>query len=311
MALEEYLMSNGKFVDEYMIFYIHAPSVIIGKYQSALSEVNMRVLEENNIYLARRLSGGGAVYHDEGNLNFSFVCHKKGDEIDFSPYVQPVIDSLIKLGVNASLGGRNDMLVGDKKIGGNAQHISGNKVLCHGTVMVDVNIENMSEVLSVDPEKYSGRGISSVRSRVANISDFISQGISAEELREILIKDLSGVYDAEEYVLTDEDRSAVGKLVTEKFSKWEYNFGGRVKLSVSRKKKLPAGLVAVEFDLDGGTIRDIHFSGDFFARGEISTLEEALKGVRLRTEDIISAADGLDIISGVSAKDIAEILIYE
>ncbi len=311
MALEEYIMGSDGFDDEYVFFYIHKPSVIIGKYQNAMSEVNMKFLEDNNIYLARRISGGGAVYHDGGNLNFSFICRKTNAGIDFEPYVGPVINALEKLGLDASLSGRNDLLLDGRKFGGNAQHISGGKVLSHGTIMVDVNIEDMTKALNVDPEKYTSKGIASVRSRVINLNEKLSVKMTAVKMREYLLKEFSENTDITEYHLTEDDKKAVEKLVAEKFSTWEYNYGGKASFGTTKKKKLPAGLIEISCEADRGVISGISVTGDFFAECDISVLENALTGVKLRYEDIVKAAGINPVISGITAEELAELILYE
>ena len=310
MALEEYIMGNDKFSDEYLFFYIHKPSVIIGKYQNALSEVNMKYIEDSGIILARRITGGGAVYHDEGNLNFSFICRRRGDEIDFEPYVRPVIEALGKIGIRAELSGRNDLVLDGRKFGGNAQHMTKDKVLSHGTIMVDVNIENMTMALNVDAEKYISKGISSVRSRVVNIGEYMTDPMNVLELREYLREELSTVYDMDEYILTDEDKLTVEKLVREKFSTWEHNFGGRAKMSINKKKKLPAGMICISCEIKGGIITDVSIQGDFFANDDVAKLEDSLTGIPIRKEDIMSAVGEKQIIKNLSAEEIAELIIY-
>ncbi len=311
MALEEYIMNNDDFDDEYVFFYIHRPSVIIGKYQNAMSEVNMKYIEQNDIILARRISGGGAVYHDEGNLNFSFICHKTSDKIDFGPFVLPVINALRDLGLDATLSGRNDLLLDGKKFGGNAQHISGDKVLSHGTVMVDVNVENMTMALNVDPEKFISKGISSVRSRVANLNDKLNEKMTAESMREYLLSEFVKNTSIEEYCLTEKDISAVEDLVRNKFSTWQHNFGGKASFGTTKKKKLPAGLLEVSYEAKGGIISKISVTGDYFANCDISILENALVGIPLKYEDIVDAVKDKEVISGLSAEELAELILYE
>jgi len=309
MALEEYILTNDNFDDEYVFFYVHIPSVIIGKYQNAASETDMKFMEENNIILARRISGGGAVYHDEGNLNFSFICHKKTEGIDFEPYLQPVVNAVRKMGIDATLSGRNDLLAGGRKFGGNAQHISGGEVLCHGTLMVNVNLDILEKVLDADPEKYITKGISSVRSRVVNLSEF-SCDITVEKLKKNILDELAGSNGLEEYHLSEEDLASVESLVAEKFSTWEYNFGGKAAFSVTKKKKLPAGLISISYDAKGGIISGISITGDFFADEDVSCLEKALVGTKLIKEDLVDAVKPANVISGVSAEEITEIILY-
>lgn len=208
LAIEEYILRNMDIEqDDFLLFYINQPSIIIGKNQNTIEEINTDYVEDNNIIVVRRLSGGGAVYHDLGNLNFSFLTKDDGDSFhNYKKFTQPVVDALAKLGVNAELSGRNDILAEGRKVSGNAQYTTRGRMFSHGTLMFDTDIDQVVSALKVKKDKIESKGIKSVRSRVANISEFLTEKISVEQFRMEILK---SIFDGEEniryYELTDED----------------------------------------------------------------------------------------------------------
>src|SRR5690606_24904403 len=186
LAIEEYALKNLDINETYLLFYINEPSIIIGKNQNTIEEINTEYVEKNNIKVVRRLSGGGAVYHDLGNLNFSFITKDDGESFhNFRKFTEPVIRALKKLGVNAELSGRNDIVVEGRKISGNAQFATRGRMFSHGTLMLNSEIDNVVSALRVKKEKIESKGIKSIRSRVANISEFLDQEITMEQFKQL------------------------------------------------------------------------------------------------------------------------------
>src|SRR3954447_3269134 len=184
LAIEEYALKHLDINETYLLFYINEPSIIIGKNQNTIEEINTEYVESNGIHVVRRLSGGGAVYHDLGNLNFSFITKDDGESFhNFRKFTEPVVSALQKLGVNAELSGRNDIEDGGRKISGNAQFSTKGRMFSHGTLMLNSEIENVVSALKVKKDKIESKGIKSVRSRVANISEFLTEKIRIEEFR--------------------------------------------------------------------------------------------------------------------------------
>ena len=185
LAIEEYVLKNMDIdVDSFLLFYINEPSIIIGKNQNTVEEVNTEYVDANGIHVVRRLSGGGAVYHDLGNLNFSFLTKDDGDSFrNFAKFTQPVIEALAKMGVKAELKGRNDILVDGKKISGNAQFATKGRMFSHGTLMFDTEIERVVQALRVKKDKIESKGIKSIRSRVTNIKDYMEEDMTIEQFR--------------------------------------------------------------------------------------------------------------------------------
>jgi len=299
-ALEDYLLNEGK-EDDYVFFYIHKPSIIVGKYQNTIEEINKDFIEENDISVARRLSGGGAVYHDQGNLNFSFV-HKadKRDVNNFKKFTKPVIDALIELGLDAHLSGRNDILIDDKKISGNAQYYTNGRLLHHGTLLYDSQMSNLVKSLKVRDLKIKSKGIKSVKSRVANISDFLNNQLPIEDFKEYLLKSFYQSRDIEKYELDDKAMNYIDKKVKEKYSTWEWNFGKSPDFEIQKIHKFPFGILDTRLDVRDGVISHCKIYGDYFSKKDIVHLENSLIGLKYDkrelsiNKDIIKINDYFD-----------------
>lgn len=209
LAVEEFILTELNLDEPVLLFYINKPSIIIGRNQNTVEEIDTEYVEKNDVIVVRRLSGGGAVYHDEGNLNFSFITEDDGESFhNFAKFTQPIVEALKRLGVNAELKGRNDLLIDGFKVSGNAQFATKGKMFSHGTLMYDLNLDNVAASLKPRKDKIESKGIKSVRSRVANISDFMDQEMTTEEFRDLLLLYIFGVEkveDVKEYKLTAAD----------------------------------------------------------------------------------------------------------
>ncbi|MBA7525299.1 Lipoate-protein ligase LplJ [subsurface metagenome] len=225
IASEEYFLKN--FSWDCFLLYRNLPCVIIGKHQNTFSEINSEFIRKNNIKVIRRISGGGTVYHDLGNLNFTFIMNSKyGELVDFKKYTKPIIEILRDLSINAKFEGHNSLTINGKKISGNAEHICKNRVLHHGTLLFSAEIKNLVRALYADTHKYSDRAVKSVRSHVTNISDHLKTGLNIIEFRDkILDYILSNFPGASLYELTEQDEEKIRELVEKKYSDWNWNFG--------------------------------------------------------------------------------------
>ena len=189
LAFEEYCFKNLDKTEDYVILWVNGPAIIVGKNQNTIEEVNSQYIRENNIKVVRRVTGGGAVYHDLGNLNFSIITSAAGSEkIDFKKYNIPILKSLEKLGINGELSGRNDMTIDEKKFSGIAQSVWKNRVLNHGTLLFDTELDVLSQALNVKADKYESKGVKSVRSRVTNIRDYLTDDVDINVFRDLLLK---------------------------------------------------------------------------------------------------------------------------
>ncbi|MED3623059.1 lipoate--protein ligase [Bacillus thermocopriae] len=296
LAIEEYALKNLDINETYLLFYINEPSIIIGKNQNTIEEINTEYVEKNGIHVVRRLSGGGAVYHDLGNLNFSFITKDDGDSFhNFRKFTEPVIAALKKLGVNAELSGRNDIEVDGRKISGNAQFSTKGRMFSHGTLLFDSEIENVVSALKVKKDKIESKGIKSVRSRVANISEFLEEKISIEQFRSLLLKFIfDGQEQVQEYVLTEEDWEKIHQLSKERYQNWEWNYGKSPKFNLQHSQRFPAGSIDVRLDVNKGMIENCKIYGDFFGVGDVGEIEEKLIGIRYEKNEIEKALADLN-----------------
>ncbi|WP_223592919.1 lipoate--protein ligase [Neobacillus bataviensis] len=296
LAIEEYALKNLDINETYLLFYINEPSIIIGKNQNTIEEINTEYVEGNGIHVVRRLSGGGAVYHDLGNLNFSFITKDDGESFhNFRKFTEPVIKALQKLGVNAELSGRNDIEVEGRKISGNAQFSTKGRMFSHGTLLFDSEMDHVVSALKVKKDKIESKGIKSVRSRVANISEFLTEKITIEEFRSLILKYIfEGAEKISEYVLTEEDWEKIHQLSKERYQNWEWNFGKSPKFNLKHSQRFPVGSIDVRLEVNKGTIENCKIYGDFFGVGDVSDLENMLKGVRYDKREIDKALIGID-----------------
>ncbi|VXB68293.1 lipoate-protein ligase [Bacillus sp. 349Y] len=296
LAIEEYALKNLDIDESYLLFYINEPSIIIGKNQNTIEEINTDYVEKQGLHVVRRLSGGGAVYHDLGNLNFSFITKDDGDSFhNFKKFTEPVIEALNKLGVKAELSGRNDILAEGRKISGNAQFSTRGRMFSHGTLLFDSEMENVVSALRVKKDKIESKGIKSIRSRVANISEFLEEKLTIEEFRSTLLKYIFNDSDVEEYVLTDEDWDRIHTLSKERYQNWDWNYGKSPSFNLQHSHRFPVGQIDVRLEVRKGTIENCKIYGDFFGVGNVDEIEEKLTGTRYERSEIEHVLEGMDI----------------
>ncbi|WP_102261767.1 lipoate--protein ligase [Mesobacillus jeotgali] len=314
LAIEEYALKNLDINETYLLFYVNEPSIIIGKNQNTIEEINTEYVEKNGIHVVRRLSGGGAVYHDLGNLNFSFITKDDGESFhNFRKFTEPVVNALRKLGVNAELSGRNDLLAEGRKISGNAQFSTRGRMFSHGTLLFDSEIESVVSALNVKKDKIESKGIKSIRSRVANISEFLSEKVTIEKFRSLLLKNIfEGLDDIPEHVLTEQDWEKIHELSKERYQNWDWNYGKSPKFNLQHSHRFPVGQVDVRFDVNKGIIENCKIYGDFFGVGDVTEIEDKLTGIKYEKSQIALALDEVEInhyFGNISKEDFIN-LIY-
>ena len=306
LALEEFVLRNAKTDEDLFLFYINAPSIIIGRHQNTLEEINRDYVEQHGIHVVRRLSGGGAVYHDLGNLNFSFITGSQPENFrNFKKFTDPVIQALVQLGVPAELGGRNDILADGRKVSGNAQYIANKRMVSHGTLLFSSDLSHVSEALHVQAGKITSKGIKSVRSRVANINEFIRQPMDIAAFRAHLLAHIYAGGAVPEYRLSADDWAVVRRLADERYRSWEWNYGRSPNFNVEKRERFAGGEVDARLDVQQGVICSVKFSGDFFAEAETEALEQMLTGVRYTRDDISRVLQGVAIERYFSGLDMA------
>lgn len=310
MAAEEYLVKNSK--DEIFMLWQNDDTIVIGRNQNTLSEINYDYVKENNISVVRRMSGGGAVFHDLGNINYTFILNSDNDFSNYEKFTQPIIDFLKTLGVNASLSGRNDLLIGDKKFSGNAQYMHKNRIMHHGTLLYSSQSDKIVSSLKVSEDKIKSKGIKSVKSRVTNISEHIQNPPSAKDfiasLQSFMMENgnISGKYNLEN------DRKEIEALKDAKYATWDWNFGYSPKYTFSKKERFPFGGVEICMNVQSnGIIEYIKIFGDFFSKKDISELEGIICGHHHKYDElknILSSVCISDYISGITQDELLGIL---
>jgi len=283
MALEEYLFTSDKFQQDIFLLWQNEKTIVVGRHQNTLEEINNEYVKTNSIEVVRRLSGGGAVYHDSGNLNFTFIKRNVNrQEINFNYFVQPVIAALAKLGLQADFSGRNDITIDGKKFSGNAQYFTSKGLLHHGTLLFDSDFGVLGKCLNVKEHKYISKGVKSVQSRVVNIKQCMSAEYTLEEFKNKLVETVFAYLEQKpmQIELDEEDHEAIRELVVTRYATWEWNYGESPQYNFRQEKILPGGTVTVFLEIGNGIVERCTLHGDFFTFADINEVTRALIGVR-------------------------------
>ncbi|AKC95142.1 MULTISPECIES: lipoate--protein ligase [Sneathia] len=311
MAMEEYCFKKLTDEEEIFILWINQPSIIIGKHQNAIEEINAEYVRENNICVARRVSGGGAVYHDLNNLNYTIISSKVGNEaFDFKTFSQPVINVLKKLGVNAEFTGRNDIQIDSKKICGNAQAYFNGRMMHHGCLLFNVDLTVLTKALKVSKDKIESKGIKSVRSRVTNILDELPKKITIKQFMNMILDEMKSTNkDFTEYVFTDKQLEEIKHARDTKQATWDWVYGKAPDYNIKRGVKYPSGKITTYADVQGSVIKNIKIYGDFFGINDVDDIEKVLIGRKYTYEDVLDALKDIDISKyflGMTKEEVAK-----
>ena len=289
LALEEFLLRHAKTAEPLLLLYINEPAVIIGRNQNVLQETDPPFLNKRNIHLVRRLSGGGAVYQDLDNLNYSFITQGQQDLHQFARVTEPIIRVLRDLGVDAELRGRSDIVVGEKKISGNAQYASRGRMFTHGTLLFDSNIAELSEALKPRHAQIESRAVQSVRSSVCNIRELLPGELTIAGLKSAILTGIFGPGTIPTFELTVEDWNQVRQISAERYMSWDWNTGRSPRFELMKSEQHANGLVEVRIEVKKGSINSVAISGDCFNGQEIARLEKQLTGVRYDPDRLLAA----------------------
>lgn len=314
LSFEEYLFKYLPLDEnEYVTLWQNEPAVIIGKNQNAWAEINREYIEENQVKVVRRITGGGAVYHDLGNLNFSFITKDKATgKIDFSLYYKPIVAALQAMGVNAELSGRNDITVDGKKVIGASQSIWKGRVLSNGCILFDVKMESLASALNVRPEKLVTKGIASVRARVTNIKPYLEENKDVSDFKALLLQEIFKQFGEEpkEYRLSEKDHLEILKIKEARFGRKEWNWGQSPKGSFKNGAKFPFGWVEISMNIVSGKLNDVKILGDFFGTEDVEDIANRLNQTsyeQAAIEKVLGEFELEKYFGQVSAKDLAEL----
>ncbi|MDR0494012.1 MAG: lipoate--protein ligase [Treponema sp.] len=297
LALEQFVFDSLDRSHRYFMLWQNHDSVIVGKHQNTLAEIDAAFVEARNISVVRRLSGGGAVYHDLGNLNYTFVADAGNGGVNFAAFCLPVQEALVSFGVPAEISGRNDMAVMGKKFSGGAQYLRQGRVMHHGTILYDSDLDTLARALNAPNDKIESRSIQSAWSRVCNIRPYMKTDMPVGDFWAALKKYMFGAFDMREYVLSAEENDAVEKLKEQAYSQWSWNYGASPPHNV-RKTRRVEGCGSIEILLDvgkEGIINNIAFYGDFFGNDDTAVLAETLKGRHFEHGELAGAVQGMNI----------------
>ena len=313
MAFDEYALEQLPLDEPLFFLWQNRSAVIIGVNQDVHAEVDVDYLNQHDIALARRITGGGAVYHDLGNLNYTIVGRSSDIERDYPQYASHMLHALQALGIQAELSGRNDILVDGRKVSGYAKRVYKDRLMVHGTLMYDVDIEVLTRVLTPPTDKLTTKGIASVKSRVANLKDYLPSIASIKDFSDTLECYLSREYQDEEFLLTQAQLAEIRAIATSKFASPEWVYGRSPSHTITHAKRLPCGNVAIHLDIRKGFIAQCSITGDFLGNAPISAIETLLQGClyeRTALQRLLATIDIPDYLDHTDRETFINLLFF-
>lgn len=310
LALEQYVFDQMPRDRGYFILWQNDNAIIVGRHQNTLAEINEDYVRDHGIQVVRRLSGGGAVYHDLGNLNFTYIVNAaQGPRVDLKLFCRPVAEALRSLGVEAQVNGRNDITIGGRKFSGNAQYVREGRVMHHGTIMFDSDLTVIGKALQVNREKIAAKGVRSIKSRVTCVRPHLPEDVSLAEFKARLLESMFRDQSMEPYTLSAEDLAAVEVLRERRYNTWEWNYGASPACTILRRRRVEGcGTVEAYIQADKGRITAMEFRGDFFSTVEPEMLARRFIGLRPAEEDYRTALERVDAGAYFTGLDTAALL---
>lgn len=293
LATEEYLLKQKQ--SPAIMLWQNDRAIIVGKNQNTMAEINYPYVKENKITVCRRLTGGGAVFHDKGNLNYTVISNNADKLGDYSYFSKDLTDFLKTLGLDAEMSGRNDVLISGKKICGNAQTTYKDLVLHHGCILFSADLSSLAGALAVDPEKIADKGIKSVKSRVVNIQSLLKEKMNIDRFRELFAGFMIKRHSLTPYELSEEEKSVIKNLCEQKYATYEWNYGSSPKYSYKNRKRFPFGVVEIYLDVKDGIIEKCDILGDFFGAEDITDFQNLFIGKKYDMQEIDNVLSATDI----------------
>lgn len=314
LALEEYVFDCMDPRQNYFLLWQNRNTIVVGRNQNTVGEINNEFVRQHGITVVRRLSGGGAVYHDLGNLNFTFISNASNvQQLNFQVFCTPILETLRSFGVHAELSGRNDITIDGKKISGNSQYLKNGRVLHHGTLLFDSDLSVISKALQVDQEKIKSKGINSVQSRITNLKDYLPVGITMNIFKDQLLQYLNTADPLHPFELSDDAISEIAMRKSLRYDTWEWNYGSSPEYQSTQKRRIEGcGTIEVSVTVSEGLISDLRIRGDFFGCGDLSTLAKALTNCPCHREAVAELLTSLNLewyISGITPYQLSEIIV--
>lgn len=310
-GLEYYFTVEKPLDDTVFLFWRTTPTLMVGRYQNVLEEVDKAFADAHGIRIVRRMSGGGTIYTDMGGWQFTFIEDAQGEDIQFQQYIAPVINALGEVGVQAAFNGRNDLTIDGRKISGNAQYRLAGRVVHHGSLLFDTDLEQMAAATTVDRHKIQSKSIQSVRERVTNIAEHLPAPMAAEEFKIRVVRHILGP-EGSIYVVSPEDDARIRQLGQERFASWESTYGQGPAFNIERVGRFPGGTMRFRLDVKRGVIRQAAVSGDFFATLDNQAFQNALAGCRYERSAVRDALERANIsgaVYNISVEDMVKAIV--
>ena len=313
LALEQYVLEHRK-AGDWLLLWQNANTVVIGLNQNAAEEINPSFIADYGITVVRRMTGGGAVYHDLGNLNYSFISDVGDMEaLSIRRFTEPVCRALAAMGVEAQTSGRNDILVDGKKISGVAQRIVGGRILHHGTLLFDSDPKMIAGALRADPEKFRSKSAKSIRARVGNLRDYLPPETDLAQFQAGILRELTEEGLTRES-LNEDELLEIRQLAEDKYRSWEWTYGRSPDFDFCNRAHYGGGTLEVRMNVHRGLICDIAFFGDFMAVAPLDALTKSLKGVRREADalsELFSRFDIPSLFGGITANEVLALILDE